>query len=89
MTFTIWHWIVKQEIIRKLAKIYQIVILAYDISHLTLNFQTKTINTRNMVYNGHREIGLVLALKFFPEKTISGQTFEGGRSIWPQIVSII
>ena len=42
-----------------------------------------------MVYNGHREIGLVLAIKFFPEKTSSGQTFDGGRSIWPQILSIL
>ena len=32
----------------------------------------KSDTTLSMVYNGHREIGLVLASNFFPEKTSRG-----------------
>ena len=31
-----------------------------------------------MVYNGQGEIGLVLAVKFFPKKTSPGHKFGGG-----------
>ena len=30
------------------------------------------LNTRIIIYKGHREMGLVMALKFFPKKTSSG-----------------
>ena len=38
-----------------------------------MDFVGDFLVTRNMVYNSHREIGLVLAIKFFPEKTSPGR----------------
>ena len=35
------------------------------------NFQNFE-NTRIIIYKGHREMGLVMALKFFPKKTSPG-----------------
>ena len=35
-------------------------------------------HTRIMVYNGQGEIGLVLAVKFFPKKASSGRKYNGG-----------